>query len=171
MRQSDGRTAVSNDRWKMSLSAGARVSAQFFKMTFGIWSGPHALWGLMALSNLHTPAVLMLISLIIVCCGGSRCGGADPPSLVKTLWNWSRRISVFSLLSHTSEPFFFGGGGGGYSNVVLFSAFNVFPEGFGVVCLESFMHTSPTCFLDEFVVCPVVCFLSFLIESSLSLYL
>ena len=55
--------------------------------------------------------------------------GADPPSLVKTLWNWSRMISVFSLPSHTSEPFFFGGGGG-YSNVVLFSAFNVFPEGF-----------------------------------------
>ena len=67
---------MSNDRWKMSLSAGARVSAQFFKMTFGIWSGPHALWGLMALSNLHTPAVLMLISLIIGCCGGSRCGGS-----------------------------------------------------------------------------------------------
>ena len=42
MRQSEGRTAVSNDRWKMSLSAGDRVSAQFFKMTFGIWSGPHA---------------------------------------------------------------------------------------------------------------------------------
>ena len=70
MRQSEGRTAVSNDRWKMSLSAGARVSAQFFKMTFGIWSGPHALLGLMALSKLHTPAVLMLISLIIGCCGG-----------------------------------------------------------------------------------------------------
>ena len=68
VRQSEGRTAVSNDRWKMSLSAGARVSAQFFKMTFGIWSGPHAL------SNLHTPAVLMLISLIIGCCGGSMCG-------------------------------------------------------------------------------------------------
>ena len=127
VRQSEGKTAVSNDRWKMSLSAGARVSAQFFKMILGIWSGPHALWGLMALSNLHTPAVLMLISLIIGCCGGSRCGGADPPSLVKTLWNWSRRISAFSLLSHTSEPFFFRGG---YSNVVLFSAFNVFPEGF-----------------------------------------
>ena len=51
VRQSEGRTAVSNDRWKMSPSAGARVSAQFFKMTFGIWSGPHALWGLMVLSN------------------------------------------------------------------------------------------------------------------------
>jgi hypothetical protein len=46
---------------------------------------------------------------------------------VKTLWNWSRRISAFSLLSHTSEPFFFRGG---YSNVVMFSAFNVFPEEF-----------------------------------------
>ena len=34
-------------------------------------------------------------------------GGADPPPLVKTLWNWSRRISAFSLLSHTSEQFFF----------------------------------------------------------------
>ena len=109
MRQSEGRTAVSNDRWKMSLSAGARVSAQFFKITLGIWSGPHALCGLMALSNLHTPAVLILISLIIGCCGGSRCGGADPQSLVKTLWNWSRRIVAFSLLSHTSEPFFFRG--------------------------------------------------------------
>ena len=107
MRQSDGKTAVSNDRWKMSLSAGARVSAQFLKMTLGIWLGPHALWGLMALSNLHSPALLMLISLIIGCCGGSMCGGADPPSLVKTLWNWSRRISAFSLLSHTSESFFF----------------------------------------------------------------
>ena len=59
----------------------------------------------MALSNLHTPAVLMLISLIIGCCVGSRCGGAYPPSLVKTLW----RISAFSLLSHTIEPFFFRG--------------------------------------------------------------
>ena len=96
-----------NDRWKMSLSAGARVSAQFFKMTHGIWSGPQTLWGLVALSNLHTPAVL--ISLIIGRCGGSRCGGAVPPSLVKTLWNWSRRISAFSLLSHTSEPIFSGG--------------------------------------------------------------
>ena len=84
-RQSTGKTAVSNDHWKMSLSAEARVSAQFFKITLGIWSCPHALWGLMALSNLHTPAVLMLISLIIGCCGGSMCAGADPPSLVKTL--------------------------------------------------------------------------------------
>ena len=109
MRQSEGKTAVSNDRWKMYLSAGARVSAQFFKMTLGIWSGPHALWELMALSNLHTPAVLRLISLIIGCCGGSKCGGADPPSLVKTLWNWSRRISAFSLLSHTSDHSFSGG--------------------------------------------------------------
>ena len=63
--QTEGKTVVSNDRWKMSLrlSVGARVSAQFFKTTLGIWSGPHALWGLMVLSNLHTPAVLMLISL------------------------------------------------------------------------------------------------------------
>ena len=98
--------AVSNDRWKMSRSAGARVSAQFFKMKLGIWSGPHALWELMALSNLHTPAVLMLISLINGCCGGSRCGRAAPPSVVKTLWNWSRRITAFYLLSHTSEPYF-----------------------------------------------------------------
>ena len=108
-RQSEGKTAVSNDLWKMSLSAGARVSAQFFKMTLGIWSGQDSLLGLMALSNLQTPAVLMLISLIVGCCGGSRFRGADPPSLVKTLWNWSRKISAFSLLSHTSEPFFFRG--------------------------------------------------------------
>ena len=128
VRQSEGKTVVSNDRWKMSLSAGARVSAQSVKMTLGIWSGPHALWGLMALSNLHTPAVLMLISLIIGCCGGSRCGEADPPSLVKTLWN---------------------------------CIIDLFPFGF--------THTSPTCFLDEFVVCPVVCFLSFLIVFSFAL--
>ena len=109
MRQSEGKTAVSNDRWKMSLSTGARVSAQFFKMTLGIWSGPHALWGLVAFSNLHTPAVLMLISLIIGCCGGSRCGGADPPSLVKTLWNWSREatpmLSCFLLLMYFQKGF------------------------------------------------------------------
>ena len=127
MRQSEGRTAVSNDRWKMSLSAGARVSAQFFKITFGIWSGPHALWGLMALSNFHTPAVLVLISLIIGCCGESRCGGADPPSLVKTLWNWSRRISPFSLLSHTNDPFFF-------FLFMLLIGIRSFPTSFRVSC-------------------------------------
>ena len=60
-----GKTAVSNDRWKMSLSAGVRALAQFFNIILGIWSGPHALLGLMALNKLHTPAVLMLISLII----------------------------------------------------------------------------------------------------------
>ena len=38
VRQSEVKTAVSNDRWKMSLSAGARVSAQFFKITLEIWS-------------------------------------------------------------------------------------------------------------------------------------
>ena len=110
--QSEGKTAVSNDRWKMSWSSGARMPAQFFKIILGIWSAPHTLWGLMALCNLHTlavPAVLMLTSLIIGFCGRPRCGGADPPSLVKTLWNWSRRISALSLLSHTSEPFFFWG--------------------------------------------------------------
>ena len=64
MRQSEGKTAVSIDRWKMSRSAEARVSAQFFKITLGMWSGPHGLWGMTDLSNLHTPAVLMLISLI-----------------------------------------------------------------------------------------------------------
>ena len=37
----------------------------------------------------------------------------------------------------------------------------VFPFGF--------THTSPTCFLDEFLVCPVVCFLSFLIVFSFAL--
>ena len=93
----------------MSRSAGARVSAQFFKLTLGIWSGHTCFVELMGLSNVHTTAVLMLISLITGCCGGSRCGGADPPSLVKTLWNWYRRISAFSLLSHTSEPFCEGG--------------------------------------------------------------
>ena len=62
VRQSEGKTAVSNDRWKMSVSARTRGSSQFFKMTLGIWSGPHALWGLVTSSNLHTPAVLMLVS-------------------------------------------------------------------------------------------------------------
>ena len=40
---------------------------------------------------------------------------------------------------------------------------DVFPFGFTLYAYFSYM------FLDEFVVCPVVCFLSFLIESSLSL--
>ena len=117
MCQSGGKTAVSNDRW----SAGE--SAQFFKIILGIWSGPETLWGLMALNNLHTLAALMLVSLVIGCCGGSRMVDEQ---LVKTLWNWSRRISAFSLLSHTIKPFCLGGG---YSNV-LFSVFNVFLEGF-----------------------------------------
>ena len=63
----------------------------------------------MDLSNLHTPAVVMLYSRIIGCCGGSRCGGADPIYVVKKLCNWSRRISAVSLLSQTSEPFLLGG--------------------------------------------------------------
>ena len=32
--QSEGKTAGFNDHWKMSQSAGARVSAQFFRMTY-----------------------------------------------------------------------------------------------------------------------------------------
>ena len=57
--------------------------------------------------------------------------GADPPSLVKTLWNWSRMISVFSLPSHTSEPFFFGGGGGGATPMLsCFLLLMYFQKGF-----------------------------------------
>ena len=151
-------------------------------MILGIWSGPHALWGLMVLSNLHTPAVLMLISLIIGLCGGSRCGGADSPYLVKTLWNWSRRISAFSLLSHTSEPVFFGGGGGGATTMLsCFLLLMYFQKGFElfvwrpwVMVLLIYSHsalriTSSTCLLDEFVVYTVVCFLSILIVFSFAL--
>ena len=167
MRQSEGRTAVSNDRWKMSLSARDRVSAQFFKMTFGIWSGPHALWGLMALSNLHTPAVLMLISLIIGYCGGSRCGGTGPGGFQP------------SPCCHTPVNHSFSGGA--TSMLSCFLLLMYFQKGFElfvwspwVMVLLMYSHSALRIlilhvFLDEFVVFPVVCFLSFLIESSLSL--
>ena len=89
----------------------------------------------MALSNLHTPAVLMLISHIIGCCGWSRCWGADPPSLVKTLWNWSRRISAFSLLlqpvNHSVS--------GDYSNVVFFLLLVYFQKGFELFVWSPFV--------------------------------
>ena len=65
----------------------------------------------MDLSKLHAPGVLMITSLIMGSCGGSRCGEADAPSLMKTLWNWSRRprptrqcqdTLAYSLLAHIS---------------------------------------------------------------------
>lgn len=77
-----------------------------------VMHGGQALNDLMDLSNLHTPAVFMLYlyvgyagvlgcwgAAVLRCCGGSKCGGADPSSLVKTLWNYSNIICAFSLLS------------------------------------------------------------------------
>ena len=96
--QSGGKAAVSSYRW----SAGARESAQFFKMTLGIWSGPQALWGLMALSNLHSPAVLMLNALIIGCCGGVNVWGS-------TVELVHENLNLLLAVTHTSEPFCFGG--------------------------------------------------------------
>ena len=69
-----------------------------------VMHGGQALNDLMYLSNLHTPAVFMLYLYVgyagvLGCCGGSKCGGADPSSLVKTLWNYSNIICAFSLLS------------------------------------------------------------------------
>ena len=92
----------------------------------GILSGLQALNGLIDLGNLHTPTASTVMSHMLGCCGGTRCGGADPSSLVKTLWNCSKRISGFSLLSHTNDPFLLGG----YSNVVLFPTLDVTPKGF-----------------------------------------
>ena len=94
------------------------VSAQFFKMTLGIWSGPHVLRGLIDVSNLHTSAVVMLISLITGCCGGTRCGEQ------KSLCKRSSIISAFSSLSHTSEPFFFQGATPMLSCFLLFMYFH-----------------------------------------------
>ena len=106
VRPSNGRVPVCSDLWKLSRSAGDRVSAQFFKTALGIWSGPQALNGLIDLCNLHTPAVSTVMSQMLWRCRGPRCDGADPSSLVMTLWNCSKRISSFSLLSPTSDPFF-----------------------------------------------------------------
>ena len=57
----------------------------------------------MDLSNLHAPGVLMLTSRIVGCCGWSRCGGADPPSLMKTLGNWSRRPRPTPCVTHQCQ--------------------------------------------------------------------
>ena len=89
---------------------------------WGSCLGYRLLNGLIDLVNLHTPTVSTVMSHMLGCCGGTRCGGAVPSSLMKTLWNCSKRISAFSLLSHTNDPFLLGG----YSNVVLFPTLDGF---------------------------------------------
>ena len=86
--QSEGKTDMSNDSWKMSGSAGTRVSAQVFKTTLGIWSGQHTLWELMDLSNLHTSAVVINITCWVlwkvnVWRGRSTISGEDTVDMVQ----------------------------------------------------------------------------------------
>ena len=57
VRQSNGRVPMFSDLWKMSKSAGDRVSVQFFRTALGIWSGPQALNGLIDLQFAYSHCV------------------------------------------------------------------------------------------------------------------
>ena len=84
--------------WKITLRAGANLSAASCNILAGTSSGPVDLFVFNSFSNLATPFVVMVMSGMA---GTFEYGsfGKLVFSFVKTDLNWSLRISALSLLS------------------------------------------------------------------------